>query len=101
MSSTMPPRPPPDSIVYRFEAGNNLVSTTQEPKFLHINGINNNMYNTDHGPKLVSWVNKNYQHKNLSGGKRRNRKSKSRKSKSRKSKSRKSKSRKTIRRRRK
>jgi hypothetical protein len=84
MSSPMPPMPP---YHYRFEAGNDIVSTTKTPATLHINGIDNTMYKTNAGPKLVSFVDKNYEHVNVSGGKhksRRRKRNKSKKNRSRK-----------------
>ena len=78
MSSPMPPRPPID---HRFNPGATVVSTTKTPATLYINGLTNNMYDTNAGVKSISFVDKNYENVNVSGGKRRSRK---RKSKSRK-----------------
>ena len=78
MSSPMPPMPPID---HRFNPGATVVSTTKTPATLYINGLTNNMYDTNAGVKSISFVDKNYENVNVSGGKRRSRK---RKSKSRK-----------------
>ena len=78
MSSPLPPMPPID---HRFEPGATVVSTTKTPATLYINGLTNNMYDTNAGVKSISFVDKNYENVNVSGGKRRSRK---RKSKSRK-----------------
>ena len=50
------------------------------------NNINNsnNMYDTNAGVKSISFVDKNYENVNVSGGKRKSRRSRTRKSKSRK-----------------
>ena len=74
----MPPMPPID---HRFNPGATVVSTTKTPATLYINGLTNNMYDTNAGVKSISFVDKNYENVNVSGGKRRSRK---RKSKSRK-----------------
>jgi hypothetical protein len=94
MSSPMPPMPPID---HRFDPGATVVSTTKTPATLRINGLTNNMYDTNAGIKSISFVDKNYENQNVSGGKRKSRRRKCKKSK--KNKSRKNR-RKTSRRRR-
>ena len=81
MSSPMPPIPPID---HRFDPGATVVSTTKTPATLRINGLSNNMYDTNAGVKSISFVDKNYENVNVSGGKRKSRRSRTRKSKSRK-----------------
>jgi hypothetical protein len=90
----MPPMPPID---HRFDPGATIVSTTKTPATLRINGLTNNMYDTNAGIKSISFVDKNYENQNVSGGKRKSRRRKCKKSK--KNKSRKNR-RKTSRRRR-
>jgi hypothetical protein len=90
----MPPIPPID---HRFNPGATVVSTTRTPATLHIKGITNNMYDTDHGIKSISVVDKNYENQNLSGGKRKSHRSRKR-HKSKKSKSRKNRRKTSIRR---
>ena len=77
----MPPMPPID---HRFNPGATVVSTTKTPATLHINGLTNNMYDTNAGVKSISFVDKNYENQNVTGGKRKSRRSRKRKSKSRK-----------------
>ena len=78
MSSPMPPMPPID---HRFEPGATVVSTTKTPATLRINGLSNNMYDTNAGIKSISFVDKNYENQNVSGGKRKSRRRKCKKSK--------------------
>ena len=82
MSSPMPPMPPID---HRFEPGATVVSTTKTPATLRINGLTNNMYDTNAGIKSISFVDKNYENQNVSGGKRKSRRRKCKKSKKNKS----------------
>ena len=82
MSSPMPPMPPID---HRFDPGATVVSTTKTPATLRINGLTNNMYDTNAGIKSISFVDKNYENQNVSGGKRKSRRRKSKKSKKNKS----------------
>ena len=82
MSSPMPPMPPID---HRFEPGATVVSTTKTPATLRINGLSNNMYDTNAGIKSISFVDKNYENQNVSGGKRKSRRRKCKKSKKNKS----------------
>ena len=84
MSSPMPPMPPID---HRFDPGATVVSTTKTPATLHINSITNNMYDTNAGIKSISFVDKNYENQNVTGGKhksRRRKRNKSKKNRSRK-----------------
>ena len=78
----MPPMPPID---HRFNPGATVVSTTKTPATLRINGLTNNMYDTNAGIKSISFVDKNYENQNVSGGKRKSRRRKSKKSKKNKS----------------
>ena len=78
----MPPMPPID---HRFDPGATVVSTTKTPATLRINGLTNNMYDTNAGIKSISFVDKNYENQNVSGGKRKSRRRKSKKSKKNKS----------------
>jgi hypothetical protein len=78
----MPPMPPID---HRFEPGATVVSTTKTPATLRINGLSNNMYDTNAGIKSISFVDKNYENQNVSGGKRKSRRRKCKKSKKNKS----------------
>jgi hypothetical protein len=78
----MPPMPPID---HRFNPGATVVSTTKTPSTLRINGLTNNMYDTNAGIKSISFVDKNYENQNVSGGKRKSRRRKSKKSKKNKS----------------
>ena len=82
MSSPMPPMPPID---HRFDPGATVVSTTKTPATLRIYGLTNNMYDTNAGIKSISFVDKNYENQNVSGGKRKSRRRKSKKSKKNKS----------------
>ena len=78
----MPPMPPID---HRFAPGATVVSTTKTPATLRINGLTNNMYDTNAGIKSISFVDKNYENQNVSGGKRKSRRRKCKKSKKNKS----------------
>jgi hypothetical protein len=89
----MPPMPPID---HRFDPGATVVSKSQTPATLRINGLTNYMYDTNAGIKSISFVDKNYENQNVSGGKRKSRRTQKRK-KSKKNKSRKNR-RKTMRR---
>ena len=81
----MPPLPPID---HRFNPGATVVSKTKTPATLHIISITNNMYDTNAGIKSIPVIDKNYENRDLSGGKRKSRRSRKR-NKSKKSKSRK------------